>query len=126
MTTATKKVTKKKVTKKVEETTTVEKTLTTDELVKMEIAGALGQNRKLELKCYRIELEKAKKELTLLSANYTLKTKEINEIQHKLLELESMNKAKLEGHKVFVDELRERLELDEKWGYDPETGVIKE
>jgi hypothetical protein len=125
VTVTTKKVTKKKVTKKVEEISST-KTLSVDELVKMEVAGALGQNRKLELKCYRIELEKAKKELTLLSANYTLKTKEINEIQHKLLELEARNQAKIDGHKLFVNELRERLELDEKWGYNPETGEIKE
>jgi len=112
-------------TKKAERKAKVRK-LSVDELVRIELAGANGQTRKIELKCQRVELDKLKKEQLLLIANHSLKTKEISELEAKIRVHESRNKLILADHKKFVDDLKERLKLKDNWGYNPETGEIKE
>lgn len=78
----------------------------------------------LELKNLELLSDKLKKELTLLSANYTLKNKEIEEINVKILDAKNKLEKKKEEHGEFINKIRDKYCLNEKWGFDPITGEV--
>ena len=73
----------------------------------------------------RLSVNKAGVELTLLSAQYTLKSKEIVELKAKLKNLEKESKELTELHSEIKDQIKNKHGLSSDWGFDPETGVIK-
>lgn len=102
------------------------KFLSQEQLFKMQDMHKDQLIAKKDLDYACLELKKADTELTLLSANYTLKTKEIeerklykNEMKKELLERKNRGKG-------LVQKIRKDFELNENWGYDPLTGEIKD
>lgn len=128
-----KKVVKKSDTIEVEDTKIEEEKidevryLSSDDLLLMEKASLNAENRSLEMKLHRSYVDRARKEQNLISANYTLKTKEIEELELKLRELERVHKTRLEEHRKYVSKLKVKLNINsDSWGYDHESGEIKE
>jgi predicted nucleic acid-binding Zn-ribbon protein len=74
-----------------------------------------------------LRIAKAKAELNLMSAQYTLKNKEITALVE---DLDKTRKELLElrtNHEGFLSVVREKMEIKtEKWGFDPLTGEIKD
>ena len=79
-----------------------------------------------DLEISELQLKKTEIESKLLSANYTLKMKEIEErrlakSEKKKELLERKNKGK-----KFIQKIRKDFDLNENWGFDPITGEIKD
>jgi len=96
------------------------------EMQQIESGHADSNYGALMVKYHQLELEKAKKELTLHSANYTLKQKEIEELNQKIKTAVDKHTARLISHKEYMDSLKEKYKISKKqWGYDPTTGEIE-
>ena len=87
-----------------------------------------GSERQLidkEIEVAKLKSELAETQLNLLSANYTLKRKELEELKKSLKEQLDKKRDKNEVYKEFTKKIKEDLKLPERWGFDPETGEIK-
>jgi len=104
----------------------IEKKLSVDELVRLEKSHLERQNREMSIKLCEEELKRLDKEKRLLSAEYTLKLKEIQEKNNERNEIIEKNSQKNKEHKEFTDSIREKFKLNDVWGFDPLTGEIKE
>lgn len=94
----------------------VERKLTEKEMSEMEKAHLEKRLRKAELK----EIEYKSR---ILALENELKTMKINLERKRLSEKDEILSSQ---HKVFVDEIRERLGIDGDFGYNPDTGEITE
>ena len=65
------------------------------------------------------------KELSLLSANYTLKSKQVTELKNELTKVKEKQKKQNEKRLKLIKQITDDLDLPKKWGYDPMTGEIK-
>lgn len=74
----------------------------------------------------KMRIDHARTQLILLSAQYTLKNKEIIELEKELRDKESAVHSEKMRTKLIVSEIAEELSLKSNWGYDPITGEIKD
>lgn len=81
--------------------------------------------KSVEAELGRLRVDKADKELSLLSANYTLKSKEKIELTEKALELERTVTTKKNQYKELIKEIAKTYGLPDKFGYDHITGEVK-
>jgi hypothetical protein len=84
-----------------------------------------AQLKTLELSIARLKVEKADKELSLLSANYTLKSKEKVELLERVTELDRELTESKNSYKNLMSEIATTYSLPEKFGYDHITGEVK-
>lgn len=73
----------------------------------------------------KLRVDKADRELNLLSANYTLKSKEKNELEKRVTELNKELTEKQNKYKEVVKDIAKFYDLPEKFGYDHITGEVK-
>lgn len=119
------KKTTKKTKKPAESAAPEERMLSSDELLEMEIGHAKQDGILTNIKLCKERVLRAEKELQLLSANYTLKKREHEDLKLELIEAEK----RLEQHKEQCKDRNERIKAnhdlpDNQWGYDPMTGKI--
>jgi hypothetical protein len=72
-----------------------------------------------------LKVDLVRKELTLLSANYTLKSKEVTEVENNFRNEQEKKKQKANKHLEYINKIKDDLDLPNKWGYDPMTGEVK-
>lgn len=102
-----------------------EQSLTPEELRKLEHSFIHTQLKQKDFDKHSVMVQKANTELTLLSAQYTLKSREIADLKQQGKNLEKELQEFKELQKEIRKEIQEKYGLKENWGFDPETGVIK-
>ncbi|MCK5882752.1 MAG: hypothetical protein KAG61_03620 [Bacteriovoracaceae bacterium] len=103
-----------------------EKSLSAEDMAKMETSGFNMALHSKEVALHLAKTEIAKVQLTLLSANYTLKSKEVEQLNTELPVARKEQKRLADKHKKLAKELQEKYGLTgSNWGYDPMTGEIK-
>ena len=102
-----------------------EKSLTQEELRKLEHSFIHLQFKQKDFDKQSVMVQKANTELTLLSAQYTLKSREIADLKLQGKNLEKELQEFKELHREIRKEIQDKYGLNENWGFDPETGVIK-
>ena len=102
-----------------------ELTLTSEELRKLEHSFIHVQLKQKDFDKQSVLVQKANTELTLLSAQYTLKSREIADLKTQGKNLEKELQEFKELQKEIRDEIQKKYDLKPNWGFDPETGVIK-
>lgn len=115
-------MTKSKIVKK--EVDSEKQVLSAKELALLDKSYSEKQLKEKDIVIANIKVKLAKTELTLLSANFTLKSKENKELD---LELENTRKSLRETnakHGKILNSIKERLGLPEKFGFNPETGEV--
>jgi hypothetical protein len=101
-----------------------QKSLTADELGLMGRSYFEGQIRVQAIQIIELQEQKAKTQLELLSAQYTLKNKELSELRSTLSEKRKEHQAKEAETEKISKEIKERLKLPDNWGFHPDTGEI--
>lgn len=74
----------------------------------------------------KMRLDNCRTQLNLMSAQYTLKNKEISELEKELKELDSRLNGEKMKTKLVVQEITDELKLKQRWGFNPDTGEINE
>lgn len=74
----------------------------------------------------KLKRELAEREQKLISANYTLKTRELEELRVSENEFIAKRSDELKKRKEYIEKIKSDHGLSQKWGYDPLTGEIKD
>ena len=91
--------------------------LTNEELFDVLNSGSSVQSSILEHNIYLERLNKSKVQLELLSAQYTLKKKEVDELENSVkLKKESTKNLEL-SHLELKEKIANKYNLQEKWGF---------
>lgn len=102
-----------------------DKKLSSDELLAVETAQYESRLKAKEVELAIKNLDHCKTELTLLSANYTLKSKEKESLTLELNRLNTELEYVKNKQKKKNLEIAKKYELSEsKWGYDPLSGRL--
>lgn len=101
------------------------KTLTKVELRNLSESHDKHTMKQKDIEIARLRIEKAEGQLNLLSAQYTLKSKEIEELKRsQTKEQKEFSELKSE-HKKLTDKIGEKYNLGKNWGFSPLTGEFK-
>ncbi len=94
------------------------------DLQELEKAHAVISDKEKDILIAKLKQDKAKVELNLLSANYTLKSKEKDELDNSVKK-EQKNLTELrEKHLSLLSKIRKKWDLPDKFGFDPITGEV--
>ena len=102
------------------------KKLTKKQLEKL---NSFNTERKLfdkDCEISKLKRELSERELKLFSANYTLKSKEVEELRIVENESKISRKSEEAKRKEYIEKIKKDHGLSQKWGYDPLTGEIKD
>ena len=114
-----------KKTKKVKEVKEEISHLNPDMLRDIDKFDAKRKEKELEILLAKERCNTADKELSLFSAQYTLKSKEKAELDKAVTDRTAeLEELKNQSQKYFKS-ITQQLDLPDKWGYDPITGEIK-
>ena len=101
-----------------------EKKLTPTELLKID----LNAEKTIRLKAEMITMEKEQEIITLKQNIYRLTADnmaiELKDIHIKKENNKNRLKKQKESNKEYNENLREKYNLPEKWGFDPDTGLL--
>jgi len=94
------------------------KYLTSSELNQIELEFEKDKYRKLQEKEYDYQLKLKLMEIELLK-------KDTEILRYKKLNQVSLNQQERDKNKTFIEGLRKKYKLPEKWGFNPDSGEIK-
>tara|TARA_R110000787_G_scaffold5686_9_gene20565 strand:- start:6520 stop:6846 length:327 start_codon:yes stop_codon:yes gene_type:complete len=95
----------------------------------LEKLNSFNTERKLfdkDCEISKLRRELSERELKLFSANYTLKSKEVEELKVLENQMRASKKSEEEKRKEYIEKIKKDHGLSQKWGYDPLTGEIKD
>lgn len=101
-----------------------DKFLTPEELSEFKLQEKDNQILLLERKLHISNQKLIETEMALLNAQYGLKQKMVEENKSQVKSLETKIKQLKVNTKKHSDKLKKKYKLDDKWGFDPETGKI--
>lgn len=100
--------------------------LTPAELLSLEESDHKRKLKDLAASGHQMKVALAKTQQTLISANYTLKNREVEDLNRDAITIKKELIESERAHQNLVATLREKYDLPKgKWGYDPLTGLIK-
>jgi len=113
------------------------KTLTQEEILQMELNDANNNIHRLQVKIAELEVQLLAMNVDKRALHHSLSHKdlEISKLEaqakrHAINEKLKVEKLKDEkrasDHKHFSNSLKEKYELKDRWGFDPETGEIND
>ncbi len=101
-----------------------QRSLTTDEMHQFEVANLEESTRKYEIQDFERQLMILDLRKQLLTQQIMLIDKDMGMLQTKRNERLYVHTQQRTEHQHFVDSIKEKYDIAERFGYDPDTGVI--
>jgi hypothetical protein len=103
-----------------------EKILSIQELKDLESSHCQQQISEVKLRSEKILLDKLKTDLELLQAKFKLKNVDVEKQVQKVEAVKKELERNKEKGKELTNKIKEEYDLNERWGFDPLTGEIKD
>jgi len=120
------KKTKVKVVKKPTQKVKEVKRLTQSELLRLRVDDEKRKYAELEVAHVELSNMYSQLELKILALEYTIKTNQVKQTGDTKQEKQKRVSDLASSRESFVKSIKERLNLADKWGFNPKTGLIKE